>query len=160
MRDATGSSLVLVLSVLVWAAAVPADAKAQAYGAPATPLSVESQEELSAIDSQATTATVLLAVGIPAHILGLGGAAIGLLAAVAAGYSGGSGDTTATAVLGLVGGGLAVAGLVLLLIGASLDVGSGVRRDRWRQRYGATARLLPTLTPLPDGAALGLVGEW
>lgn len=139
-------------------AAPPSRVEAQSIGVPPLTLSVEAQSELAEIDSRATTATILLAVGIPAHIVGLGVAALGILSGAAAAIGGG-GDGSLI-VLGLVGGGVAVAGLVLLLIGAGMDIGSGVRRDRWRQRHGVSARLLPTLAVGPEGGTLGLVAAF
>ncbi len=138
-------------------AAAPSRVEAQSIGTPLT-LTAEAQYELDEIDSQATTATILLAVGIPTHIVGLGVAALGILIGAAAAVAGG-GDGSLI-VLGLVGAGVAAAGLVMLLIGASLDIGSGSRRDRWRQRHGVSASLLPTLAIGPEGGTLGLAAAF
>lgn len=125
----------------------------------------DARAELDSIDHQSDLATAGYVTSTITHVAGMGmmfgGAIGGFCLNLGSLYGGGSScpDRTGWNVLAGVGAGMTVVGLVGIFVSIGVDVGSGRRRNEWRERFGI-ADLALSVAPSDDGAVVTVAGRF
>jgi len=149
----------LVASVLFTA---PAAAQASEHGPrldaqAALALDASYDRELRAIDAEADAATALYVTGVILHVGGLGAMVGTGIAGFCISFTSSCSGAHELAQNGsIIGGSIALLGLVGIFVGVGLDVDSGHRR----RDLGARPSLALDFAPSTDGASLSLRGTF
>lgn len=156
-------ALVLALSALVVSTVLSAAPAAAQSSAPrldpqaALALDASYDRELRAIDAEADAATALYVTGVILHVGGIGTMVGTGIAGFCISFTSSCSSAHDLATNGnIIGGSLALLGLVGIFVGVGLDVDSGHRR----RDLGTRPSLALDFAPSTDGASVSLHGTF
>lgn len=119
----------------------------------------EAAAELASIDHQSDLATAGYVTSTIVHVAGVGMMAVGSIAGFCISFTSSCPDRTGWDVLTGLGAGFAVVGLAGIFVSIGVDVGSGRRRNEWREELGVEDLAL-SIAPSDDGAVLLVSGAF
>lgn len=119
----------------------------------------EAELELASIDHQSGLATAGYVTSTIVHVAGMGMMAVGSIAGFCISFTSSCPDRTGWNVLAGVGAGMAVVGLAGIFVSIGVDVGSGRRRNEWREEFRLEDVAL-SVAPSDDGAVLLVSGAF